>query len=52
MEETNRRFAKQQAASMKDMERAFGMLQSRWAIVRHPARTFNTIVMWEMMTAV
>jgi hypothetical protein len=51
MEETNRRFAKQQAASMKDMERAFGMLQSRWAIVRHPARTFNTIVMWEMMTA-
>jgi hypothetical protein len=36
---------------MKDVEHAFGVLQSRWAIVWHPARTWRTKVMWEMMTA-
>jgi hypothetical protein len=48
---TNRRFAKQQEACMKDVERAFGVLQSRWTIVRHPPRTWSTETIWEDMTA-
>ena len=32
------------------MERAFGVLQSRWAIVRHPARTWDNRTLWEVMT--
>jgi hypothetical protein len=50
-DEKNRRFAKRQEACRKDVERAFGVLQSRWAIVRHPTRTRSTEVMWEVMTA-
>jgi hypothetical protein len=36
--EKYRRFAKEQEAFWKDVERAFGVLQSHWAIVRHPAK--------------
>jgi hypothetical protein len=50
-EEKNRRFAKRQEACRKDVEHAFGVLQSRWAIVRHHARTWSTEMMWEVMTA-
>jgi hypothetical protein len=51
MEEKIRRFAKRQEACRKDVERAFGVLQSRWAIVRHPARTWITEVIREVLNA-
>ena len=35
-------YAQRQQAARKDVERAFGVLQKRWAIIRHPAR------LWEM----
>jgi hypothetical protein len=50
-EKKNRRFSKRQEACRKYVERAFGVLQSRWTIVRHPARTWSTEVMWEVITA-
>jgi hypothetical protein len=34
---------------MKDVDRAFGVLQSRWALIRHPARAWKTMTMWEVM---
>jgi hypothetical protein len=49
-EEKNKRFAKQQEACRKDVERAFDVL-SQWAIVQHPARTWRHETMWEVMTA-
>jgi hypothetical protein len=45
--EKEKRFAKQQEACMKDVERVSGLLKARWAIVRHPARTWNLQTMWE-----
>jgi hypothetical protein len=39
-------FVKEQESDGKDVERAFGVQQSRWTIVRHPARTWSTKVMW------
>ena len=50
-DEKCKRFAKEQAACRKDVERAFSVLQSRWAIVRHPARIWDTKRMHEVMTA-
>jgi hypothetical protein len=43
-------FAKEQEACRKDVERAFGVLQSRWAIVWHPARQWDIQRMWEIIT--
>jgi hypothetical protein len=50
-DEKCKRFAKEQEAARKDVERAFGVLQSRWAIIRYPARTWSPERMWNMITA-
>ena len=44
-------FAKAQEAVRKDVERAFGVLQSRFAIVRGPARFWDKDTLREIMTA-
>ncbi|KAK1665902.1 hypothetical protein QYE76_054061 [Lolium multiflorum] len=49
--EQEARFAKEQEAARKDVERAFGIFQARWAIVRHPARAWDVQTLWEVMTA-
>jgi len=43
-------FAQDQEATRKDVERAFGMLQSRFAIVRGPARFWDKKTLWRIMT--
>jgi hypothetical protein len=40
-DEKCKRFAKEQEAARKDVDRAFGVLESRWALVRYPARTWR-----------
>ena len=39
--EQEKHFCKKQEAYRKDVERCFGILQSRWAILRHGARLFK-----------
>lgn len=39
-----------QEACKKDVERAFGVLQAWWTIVRHPVRTWSLKTMHEVMT--
>jgi hypothetical protein len=34
-------FVKQQETCRKDVEQAFGVLQSRWAIIRHSAKQWS-----------
>jgi hypothetical protein len=50
-EEKKKKFAKQQEACRKDMEQAFDVLQSRWVIIRHSARTWSHDTMWDVITA-
>ena len=44
-------FAKKQESCRKDVERAFGALQSRFAIVQGPTRFWNKHVLHDIMTA-
>jgi hypothetical protein len=46
-----RMFAKEQEACRKNMEQAFGVLQSRQAIVWYTSRTWSHETTWEVMTA-
>ena len=39
--EKEKNFAKQQEAARKDVERAFGILQARWAIIKQPCRLWD-----------
>ncbi|XP_065623247.1 uncharacterized protein LOC136064850 [Quercus suber] len=47
----NKLFAKAQEANRKDVERAFGVLQARFAIVRGPARFFYSETLQDIMKA-
>ena len=47
----NKYFCQAQEAVRKDVERAFGVLQSRFAIVRGPARFWDKETLREIMTA-
>ncbi|XP_073358349.1 uncharacterized protein [Aegilops tauschii subsp. strangulata] len=49
--EKRKRFSQMQEIARKDVERAFGVLQSRWGIVRNPALTWDEGKLWEVMTA-
>ncbi|XP_020162102.1 uncharacterized protein [Aegilops tauschii subsp. strangulata] len=49
--ENRRRFAQEKESARKDVELAFGVLQSQWGIVRYPARTWSTKKFLEVMTA-
>ncbi|KAL5865830.1 hypothetical protein ACOSQ3_003344 [Xanthoceras sorbifolium] len=46
-----RLFAMKQKACRKDVERAFGVLQSRFAIVKGPARFWNKYVLHDIMSS-
>ncbi|XP_062021009.1 uncharacterized protein LOC133737487 [Rosa rugosa] len=47
----HRHFAKEQEGARKDVERAFGVLQARFAIVRGPARFWDKDILKYIMTA-
>jgi hypothetical protein len=49
--EKNKNFSRFQEACRKDVERAFGVLQARFAIVRGPARYWDLETLGEVMTA-
>ncbi|SPT17435.1 unnamed protein product [Triticum aestivum] len=46
-----KRFSQMQESARKDVERAFGVLQSRWGIVQNPAVSWDERKLWEVMTA-
>ena len=47
----NNFFATKQESFRKDVERAFGVLQARWTIVKGPTRFWNKRVLHDIMTA-
>ena len=40
-----------QKSARKDVERAFGVLQSRWGIIQNPTLTWSIQKLWEVSTA-
>ena len=44
-----RHFATMQEAARKDVERAFGVLQPRWGIVRSAAMKWESETLWQLM---
>ncbi|XP_074318724.1 uncharacterized protein LOC141655548 [Silene latifolia] len=46
-----RLFTKHQASIRKDVERAFGVLQARLAIIRHPTQAWTESLLWKTMMA-
>ncbi|XP_057771126.1 protein ALP1-like [Salvia miltiorrhiza] len=50
-DEKKRRFKVMQEAARKDVERAFGVLQARWGIIRGPSRLWKAELMSSIMFA-
>ncbi|XP_073138378.1 uncharacterized protein [Henckelia pumila] len=44
-----KKFKERQESARKDVERAFGVLQARWAIIRGPARSYYKNNLWNIM---
>ena len=44
-------FTRRQEAIRKDVERAFGVLQARFAIIKNPARVWDENVLWKIIMA-
>ena len=51
MERKTQRFASLQEGARKDIERAFGVLQARWAVIRGPAYGWDREQLSHIMTA-
>ncbi|CAO2167253.1 unnamed protein product [Urochloa humidicola] len=51
MERKTQRFATVQESARKDIERAFGVLQARWAVIRGPAYGWEREQLSNIMTA-
>lgn len=50
-DEKRKHFSKRQEACRKDVERCFGVLQARFAIIRNPCRQWNVEVISDIMFA-